>query len=163
MHWDRRQGPGEIEPKSRAQGTRGRRDWSGGRTGTGRAAGSLRFFFPTAGGTAHPPGIKTRSMRGSLLATHFLLAIVIGIARPAVSAAAEQEDKPTALTIFDAALAQFENSRVALRKWQYRQTLTTHQLDADGKVVAKGTWHSIVRPGDPRPLEYTGESIEGKL
>src|SRR5205823_5974616 len=80
-----------------------------------------------------------------------------------ISAAAEQEDKPTALAIFDAALGQFENSRVALRKWQYRQTLTTHQLDGAGKVVAKGTWHSIVRPGDPRPLEYTGESIEGKL
>ena len=32
-----------------------------------------------------------------------------------------------------------------------------------GKVVAKGTWHSIVRPGDPRPLEYTGESMEGKM
>ena len=102
-------------------------------------------------------------MRGSLLATHFFLAILIAIARPAISAAAEQEDKPTALAIFDAALGQFENSRVALRKWQYRQTLTTHQLDGDGKVVAKGTWHSIVRPDDPRPLEYTGESIEGKL
>ena len=102
-------------------------------------------------------------MRGSLLATHFLLAILIGIARPAVSDAAEQEDKPTSLAIFDAALAQFENSRVALRKWQYHQTLTTHQLDGDGKVVAKGTWHSTVRPGDPRPLEYMDESIEGKL
>lgn len=74
-----------------------------------------------------------------------------------------EEDKPTALTIFDGALAQFENSRVALRKWQYHQTLTTHQLDGAGKVMAKGTWHSIVRPGDPRPLEYTRESMEGKL
>jgi hypothetical protein len=76
---------------------------------------------------------------------------------------AQTEDKQTALGIFDAALAQFENSRLALRKWQYQQTLTTHQLDGAGKVVAKGTWHSIVRPGDPRPLEYTGESMEGKL
>lgn len=82
---------------------------------------------------------------------------------PAISDAAESEDKLTALAIFDGALAQFENSRVALRKWQYYQTLTTHQLDAGGRVVAKGTWHSIVRPGDPRPLEYTGESMEGKL
>ncbi len=67
------------------------------------------------------------------------------------------------MAIFDAALAQFENSRVALRKWQYHQTLTTHQLDGAGKVMAKGTWKSIVRPGDPRPLEYTRESMEGKL
>ena len=74
-----------------------------------------------------------------------------------------EEDKHTALGIFDAALAQFEHSRVALRKWQYHQTLTTHQFDGAGKVVAKGIWHSIVRPGDPRPLEYTRESMEGKL
>jgi hypothetical protein len=83
--------------------------------------------------------------------------------RPAFSAAAPPESKPTALAIFDAALAQFESSRAALGRWQYHQTLSTQQLDAAGRVVAKGTWHSIVRPGDPRPLEYTGESIEGKL
>jgi hypothetical protein len=77
--------------------------------------------------------------------------------------AVEQEDKLAPLVIFDAALKQFEESRVALRKWQYYQTLTTHQLDGDGKVVAKGTWRSIVRPGDPRPLEYMSESMEGKL
>ncbi len=82
---------------------------------------------------------------------------------PVISAAAEPQDKPAALAIFDAALAQFENSRVALRKWQYYQTLTTHQLDSSGRVVAKGTWKSIVRPGDPWPLEYTSESMEGKL
>ncbi|PYJ10422.1 MAG: hypothetical protein DMF06_06465, partial [Verrucomicrobia bacterium] len=76
----------------------------------------------------------------------FLLALLLLI--PAVMVAAEEE-KPSALAIFDAALAQFEASRVALRKWQYQQTLTTHQLDSDGKVVAKGTWRSIVRPGDP--------------
>jgi hypothetical protein len=93
---------------------------------------------------------------------HFFAAFLLA-GLPAFSAAAEPEDKLTALAIFDAALAQFDNSRVALRKWQYHQTLTTHQLDGAGKVVAKGTWHSIVRPGDPRPLEYTGESMEGKL
>jgi len=82
---------------------------------------------------------------------------------PEFSAAAEPEEKLTALAIFDAALAQFENNRVALGKWQYHQTLTTYQLDGAGRVVAKGTWHSIVRPGDPQPLEYTGESMEGKL
>jgi hypothetical protein len=82
---------------------------------------------------------------------------------PAFPRAAEPEEKITALAIFDTALTQFENNRVALRKWQYHQTLTTHQLDGAGKVVAKGTWHSIVRPGDPRPLEYTGQSMDGKL
>jgi len=84
----------------------------------------------------------------------------LGEAFPAVT---EPEDKLAPLMIFDAALKQFEESRTALRKWQYHQTLTTHQLDSDGKIVAKGTWHSIVRPGDPRPLEYTGESMDGKL
>jgi hypothetical protein len=79
------------------------------------------------------------------------------------SVAAEQEEKLTPLGIFDAALKQFEDSRVALRKWQYHQTLTTHQLDSSGKIVAKGTWKSIVRPGDSGPLEYTAESMEGKL
>ena len=102
-------------------------------------------------------------MRRFSLTTHFSLAVLLSALLPAFFAAAEPEDKRTPLAIFDAALAQFENSRVALRKWQYYQTLTTHQLDGAGKVVAKGTWHSIVRPGDPRPLEYTAESMEGKL
>ena len=102
-------------------------------------------------------------MRRFFLTTHFLLAVLIVPLRPAFSAAAEREEKPTALAIFDAALAQFENSRVALRKWQYYQTLTTHQLDGAGKVVARGTWKSIVRPGDPGPLEYTAQSMDGKL
>lgn len=94
---------------------------------------------------------------------YFFLVLVFFSWLSPLSGAAEQEDKLTPLGIFDAALAQFESSRVALRKWQYYQTLTTHQLDSDGKVVAKGTWRSIVRPGDPRPLEYTSESMEGKL
>jgi hypothetical protein len=93
---------------------------------------------------------------------HFIAAFLLA-GLPAFAGAAEPEDKLAALAIFDAALAQFENSRVALRKWQYHQTLTTRQLDGAGNIVAKGTWHSIVRPGDPRPLEYTGESMEGKL
>ena len=91
----------------------------------------------------------------------FLLTLVLLVSVLPVTA--QIEDKPTALGIFDAALAQFDHTRAALRKWQYHQTLTTHQLDGAGKVVAKGAWHSIVRPGDPRPLEYTGESMEGKL
>lgn len=94
---------------------------------------------------------------------HFFLVIPFSVLLSAFSAAAEQEDKLTPLGIFDAALAQFEGSRVALRKWQYYQTLTTHQLDGAGKVVARGTWRSIVRPGDPGPLEYIAESMEGKL
>lgn len=77
--------------------------------------------------------------------------------------AAAQEKELTALEIFDRALAAFENQRLALREWQYHQTLTTHQFDGSGKATARGTWQSIVRPGDPRPLEYTAERMEGKL
>lgn len=77
--------------------------------------------------------------------------------------AAAEEKELAALDIFDRALVSFDNQRAALRDWQYYQTLTTHQLDSAGKVVARGTWQSIVRPGDPRPLEYTAERMEGKL
>jgi hypothetical protein len=73
------------------------------------------------------------------------------------------EQKLSALAIFDAALAKFDADRAALHKWQYHQTLTTHQLDSNGRVTAKGTWHSIVRPGDPGPLEYTSKKVEGKI
>jgi hypothetical protein len=95
--------------------------------------------------------------------THFFLVILLLVFVPPFSHAEEQGDKLKPLGIFDAALAQFESNRVALRKWQYYQTLTTHQLDGAGKVVARGTWKSIVRPGDPGPLEYTTQSMEGKL
>jgi hypothetical protein len=81
----------------------------------------------------------------------------------ATFAAAAEEKELTALETFDRALTSFDNQRAALRDWQYYQTLTTHQLDSSGKVVARGTWQSIVRPGDPRPLEYTAERMEGKL
>jgi hypothetical protein len=74
-----------------------------------------------------------------------------------------EESEPNPLEIFDRALAAFDNQRVALHDWQYLQTLTTHQLDSSGAVTARGTWQSIVRPGDPRPLEYVGERVEGKL
>src|ERR1043165_5862093 len=74
-----------------------------------------------------------------------------------------QEKELTALEIFDRTLTAFDNQRVALRDWQYYQTLTTHQLDSSGNVTARGVWQSIVRPGDPRPLEYVGERMEGKL
>lgn len=99
-------------------------------------------------------------MRCSRLATHLcvsFLALVFG------HAAAAQEKELTALDIFDRALASFDTQRAALRDWQYYQTLTTHQFDNAGKVGARGTWQSIVRPGDPRPLEYTAERMEGKL
>jgi hypothetical protein len=98
-----------------------------------------------------------------LRVTISLLVILFSSLGEAFPAATEQEDKLAPLMIFDAALKQFEDSRTALRKWQYHQTLITHQMDGSGKVVAKGTWHSIVRPGDPRSLEYTSESMEGKL
>jgi hypothetical protein len=78
-------------------------------------------------------------------------------------AALAQEKELTALEIFDRTLAAFDNQRVALRDWQYYQTLTTHQFDSSGNVIARGVWQSIVRPGDPRPLEYIGERMEGKL
>ena len=90
--------------------------------------------------------------------TIFLL-LILSPALPAV----ERDDNPTALEIFDAALTKFDDIRIGLRKWQYHQTLTTEQLDSAGNVIAKGTWKSIVRPGDPRPLEFTSEKMEGKL
>jgi len=74
-----------------------------------------------------------------------------------------QEKEPTALQIFDRALAAFDGQRAALRDSQYHQTLITYQLDGSGKTTARGVWKSIVRPGDPRPLEYTGERMEGQL
>src|SRR3954465_7031066 len=79
-----------------------------------------------------------------------------------LSAIAEEKEL-TALEIFDRTLSAFDNQRVALRDSQYYQTLTTHQFDGSGAVTARGTWQSIVRPGDPRPLEYVAERMEGKL
>jgi hypothetical protein len=102
-------------------------------------------------------------MRHSRLTSHFVLLILLSALSPTVRARAEPAENSSTLDIFDAALAKFETDRVALREWQYHQTLTTHQFDHAGKVVAKGTWYSIVRPGDPRPLEYTGKQVEGKL
>ena len=90
-----------------------------------------------------------------------LFAGLLGLLAPVLPLRAEPEPMP--LQIFDAALNKFEADRVALRPWQYYQTLTTHQLDASGKVVAKGTWQSIVRPGDPRPLEYVSKHVEGHI
>jgi len=74
-----------------------------------------------------------------------------------------QEKELSALDIFDRTLKAFDNQRAALRDYQYHQTLITHQFDASGAVTARGVWQSIVRPGDPRPLEYVGERMEGKL
>ena len=102
-------------------------------------------------------------MRRFHLPTHFLFAVFIAIIPSAFSAPLEQEDKLSAQGIFDAALAQFESNRIALRKWQYYQTLSTHQLDRAGKVIARGTWRSIVRPGDPRPLEFISKNVQGNL
>src|SRR6478609_2519927 len=77
--------------------------------------------------------------------------------------ASAQEKELSTLEIFDRTLKAFDNQRVALRDYQYYQTLTTHQFDSSGNVTARGVWQSIVRPGDPRPLEYVGERMEGKL
>jgi hypothetical protein len=87
---------------------------------------------------------------------------IVSVCFVALSAAAEEKELG-ALEIFDRALTSFDNQRSALRDWQYQQTLTTHQFDGSGMVIARGTWQSIVRPGDPRPLEYTAERMEGKL
>lgn len=89
----------------------------------------------------------------------FLFFLAGGLA----SAAAAEEKELTALEIFDRALTAFDNQRTALRDHQYYQTLTTHQFDGAGKVTARGTWQSIVRPGDSRPLEYIAERMEGQL
>lgn len=82
------------------------------------------------------------------------------ICRPAFGA---EEKELSALQIFDRALAAFDAQRAALRDSQYHQTLLTHQVDSSGKTTARGVWKSIVRPGDSRPLEYTGERMEGQL
>src|SRR2546421_7665241 len=76
---------------------------------------------------------------------------------------AADEKELSALEIFDRTLAAFDNQRTALRDWQYYQTLTTNQVDSAGNAIARGTWQSIVRPGDSRPLEYIAERMEGKL
>jgi hypothetical protein len=97
------------------------------------------------------------------LSSGFVLIILFFVWCPAFPLRADQKENVPAAAIFDAALAKFEADRIVLRKWQYYQTLTTHQFDNAGNVVAKGTWHSIVRPGDPGPLEYTGTKVEGKI
>ena len=85
--------------------------------------------------------------------------LLLGLTRPVTA----RELGPPAIDIFDAALAKLEADRRALGQWQYHQTLTTHQFDKAGNVVARGTWKSIVRPGDPRPLEFTSKQMEGRL
>src|SRR6476620_10143590 len=93
--------------------------------------------------------------------THFLFALsLIALFSPITAVA---QEKKSALAIFDAAFAAFDNQRLALRNWQYHQTLITRQMDSAGNVVAHGTWQSIASPGDPRPLEYTSSHVEGKL
>ena len=74
-----------------------------------------------------------------------------------------QESDPAALDLFDSALSKIEARTAPLRKWQYRQTLTTRQLDDNGKITATGAWHSIFRPGDKDPIEYTSEELHGTL
>ncbi len=100
--------------------------------------------------------MRRRSVRICFSCAFSLLAFL----SPLTAAA---QEKKSALAIFDAALGAFDNQRLALRSWQYHQTLVTHQMDSAGNVVASGTWQSIVRPGDPRPLEYTASHVEGKL
>ncbi|MEO7931704.1 MAG: hypothetical protein ABIT76_00950 [Chthoniobacterales bacterium] len=74
-----------------------------------------------------------------------------------------QESDPAALALFDSALAKIQARAIPLRKWQYRQTLTTQQFDSDGTVIATGTWKSIFRPDEKDPIEYTSEELDGTL
>ena len=104
-----------------------------------------------------PPPINDFDFR---LTTYFSCALsLLALSAPVTVTAQEKK----AIEIFDAALAAFDNQRLALRNWQYHQTLVTHQANSAGEVVASGTWQSIVRPGDPGPLEYTAERLDGKL
>jgi hypothetical protein len=128
---------------------------SGGKDMPGMKSG----FFDKRTGTRLKHGL-IRRFRPTNLFVFIALFTALGTPSPA---GAELGAKLSAVEIFDAALTKFDTDRVALRQWQYHQTLITHQFDHTGKVVAKGTWHSIVRPGDPRPLEYTGKQVEGKL
>src|SRR5581483_7555202 len=116
----------------------------------------MRVRLQAEGSSRSLPQMKLR-LPGILALTVFL-----GGALPAAEETSPKAAS-SALEIFDAAFAKFQADRIALRHWQYHQTLTTEQFDSDGKVTAKGTWHSIVRPGDPRPLEYTGKSVQGQL
>lgn len=74
-----------------------------------------------------------------------------------------QESDPAALALFDAALSKLEARSVLLKKWQYHQTLTTHQFSDNDKIIAKGTWKSIFRPDEKDPIEYLSENLEGTL
>lgn len=110
-----------------------------------------------------PPRARHRPSRfrkSSALVLAILLSVTVSFR--AIGAAAAH-DTSSALEIFDAALAKFDADHAALSRWQYYQTLTTHQLDHTGNVVAKGTWHSIVRPGDPHPPEDVSKHVEGKI
>ncbi len=112
----------------------------------------------------HPEFVgRHRLFRQSRLTRHLVFILLSTILATARSTPAEPRRNLSALEIFDAALAKFEADRLALHQWQYHQTLTTYQLDHSGSVIAEGTWRSIVRPGDPRPLEYTGKDVKGKL
>lgn len=73
------------------------------------------------------------------------------------------QDGRSALEIFDAALQRMEERATLLKKMQYRQRLLTYQLDAEGNIVGKAEWRSIVRPGEKDPIEYVYESKEGKV
>src|SRR3989440_8094404 len=125
------------------------------KAGTGSAASP----FISSPNAASPNRLRCMSRRYRF-ATNLGIFLLLVAGRLTLAA---QEKELTALEIFDRTLAAFDNQRVALRDWQYYQTLTTHQFDSSGAVVARGTWQSIVRPGDPRPLEYVAERMEGKL
>ena len=53
-------------------------------------------------------------------------------------AIAQEKEELSALEIFDRTLKAFDNQRVALRDYQYYQTLTTHQFDSSGNIFRPG-------------------------
>jgi len=92
-----------------------------------------------------------------------LLVLTGSLILPTTAKTGEITSDPEALVIFDATLEKLQSRAVAMKKWQYYQTLTTRQFDASGKMEAQGTWRSIYRQGDSNPVELIGESREGKL
>lgn len=85
----------------------------------------------------------------------------VGLAQ--AGALAAQEDRRSALEIFDAAMARTERQQALLRPWQYHSTLTTRQYDEDGTIVGKGVWRLLIRPGERESFQVLSDTREGKL
>ncbi len=89
--------------------------------------------------------------------------LVLGSCLAMLPSLRAQEDHRTALEIFDTALMRTEKRQAVLRSWQYYSTLTTRQYDDDGGIVGKGTWRTLIRPGERDPVQEISESRDGTL